>query len=172
MMLSWQVVWKPMAVRLLCLNLRWCRRGMLHVRKATISIAAREWLRLCADGVHLLMPVCVGYVQLVGCASEVRFGCGGGYAANVSLCADGARLLMLVCVDDVQLAALSSCLITCAQSSSINSRIERFCEYGAMPNWSFIRCGGLSHGVWMEKWSLVFNVWNAYASVAIRLGWF
>ncbi|OEH77621.1 hypothetical protein cyc_08178 [Cyclospora cayetanensis] len=38
---------------------------------------------LCADGVHLLMPVCVGDYQEVGCASQERFGCGDGYAANV-----------------------------------------------------------------------------------------
>ncbi|OEH74852.1 hypothetical protein cyc_01471 [Cyclospora cayetanensis] len=223
-MLSWQVLCAPVAVGLLCFNLRWCRLVVLHVPKATISIARIEPLMLCAagahllmpisfcdaqlvrcashvrtmlsspvevngstvavlqcalvsscriayaqsnnlnkvsriayvrmgcaefvlcktlcaDGTHLLMPACVGDVQQVRSASHVQFGCGGGYAANVSLCAAGAHLLMPVCVGDVQKddaelagspcangstvavhksALVSSCRVTCAQSNNIN----------------------------------------------------
>ncbi|OEH76571.1 hypothetical protein cyc_01550 [Cyclospora cayetanensis] len=158
-------------------NLRWCRRGVLHVLEATISIAAREWLRLCADDAHLLMLVCFGDVQLVGYASEVvwtpvavRFLCLNMLCRRrvvlrvlkaimsiatiepVILCADDARLLMPVYIGDVQDVGFAR------QQQYQQQQKNRFCEYGAMANWSFIRCGGLFHGVWMDKWLCVDGV--------------
>ncbi|OEH74787.1 hypothetical protein cyc_06379 [Cyclospora cayetanensis] len=90
-LLNWQVVCTPVAVRFLCFKLRWCCNVVLHVLKATISIASTESLMLCTAAAHLLMPVCVGDFQQVGCESHMR------------LCADGAHLLMPVCVGHIQL---------------------------------------------------------------------
>ncbi|OEH75019.1 hypothetical protein cyc_01548 [Cyclospora cayetanensis] len=87
---------------------------------------------LCADAAHLLMPVCVGDVQLVGDASHVRVagdsqalafrqlleddaelaGCLDdpvaevGSAIHVRLCTYGGHLLMAVCVGDFQEASV------------------------------------------------------------------
>ncbi|OEH75913.1 hypothetical protein cyc_00006 [Cyclospora cayetanensis] len=103
-MLSWQVLWTPVAVRFLCFNLRCRRRVLLHVLKATMSIAAIEWLmqwvvqgkcglgveadkqpmccRLCADGAHSLMRSALAILrktmlswQVIWTSVAVRFLC-------------------------------------------------------------------------------------------------
>ncbi|OEH80080.1 hypothetical protein cyc_06550 [Cyclospora cayetanensis] len=105
---------------------------------------------LCADGAHMLMPVYVGDLQEVGCASRVGFGCGGEYAANVSSNINSSNRMAYVKAriggpsgllvqerDDVELAGgvggsgsrapvlksalVSSYPIACAQSNNINS---------------------------------------------------
>ncbi|OEH75699.1 hypothetical protein cyc_08961 [Cyclospora cayetanensis] len=65
MTLSWQVVRTPVAVRLLCLDLRWCCRVVLHVVKATISIAAIEPLMdMNRSGLHTAPNVCFSKILI------------------------------------------------------------------------------------------------------------
>ncbi|OEH78439.1 hypothetical protein cyc_06751 [Cyclospora cayetanensis] len=108
-MLSWQLLCTPVAVLFLGFNLRRCHLVVLCVAKATVSIAAVESLMLYADDSHLLMPVCVGDSQPVGCASHDD----AESAGSVNPSRNRA------CV--VQSALVLSCRIPCAQHSNINS---------------------------------------------------
>ncbi|OEH79940.1 hypothetical protein cyc_08529 [Cyclospora cayetanensis] len=59
------VVRTPVALGLLCLNLRWCCRVVLHVVKATVSIAVIEPLmRMNSSRLRTALDVCLTWMLI------------------------------------------------------------------------------------------------------------